>query len=96
MALAMREYNPDKRQIVLKKIDGKQPLSSMGLIDPRILNGENKLHALKDEKNIWSFKWQYGGLAAPMQQKFTTFTSLLDFAKVYFKKRNLDIVDVVY
>ena len=43
---------------------------------------------------LWAFKYDSGGLPEPLKQKFTSFKALFDFAKVYFLKRNLEIVEI--
>lgn len=84
------------RVLVLKVKDGEKAKSSTGLIDPRIFNGENKLHAVQDPKNLlWSFRYDAGGLPPPLKQKFTNFTTLLNHAKIYFSKRNIEIVEIL-
>jgi hypothetical protein len=90
-----KERNTD-RILILKPIEGKAPISSTGLVDTRLFSGENKLHAIQDPTNLlWSFKYESGGLPNPLQQRFTNFTTLLDFATKYFKKRNVEIVEVI-
>lgn len=84
------------RILILKPKEGEKVLSSTGLTDPRLFSGENKLHALKDLKsNLWSFKYEMGGLPESLKQKYTTFDRALQAAKNYFLRRNVDIVDVV-
>jgi hypothetical protein len=97
----MTRPNPKERKsdriLVIKPIDGKTPLSSTGLLDPRIFTGEgNNLHATMDTSNcIWYFKYENGGLPNELKQRFTSFNKLMDFAEIYFNKRNLKIVEVI-
>lgn len=86
----------DDRRLILKVVDGKKPLSTSGLIDPRLFSGEHNLRAVRDPQNsLWTIKYQYGILPNPLQQSFTTFQGLLDHANNYFAKRNLDIVEII-
>lgn len=84
------------RILVLKPIEGKNTLSSTGLVDPRLFNGDNKLHAVMNLQNTtWSFKYDAGGLPEPLKQKFTSFSKCLEHAKQYFTRRNIDITEVI-
>lgn len=86
----------DDRVLILKVIDGKKAVSSTGMIDTRLFTGENRLHAVIDERTgMWNMRYETGGLPGPLQQKFTTFEQLLEFAKQYFKTRNVEIVEVI-
>lgn len=84
------------RILVLKPIDGAKPLSSTGLVDTRLFTGENKLHAIMDDTNcMWRLKYDQGGLPPALKQTFTGFSKLIDYTKTYFKKRNIEIVDIL-
>lgn len=84
------------RILKIRPIEGQKTLSSTGLVDPRIFTGDNNLHAIQDPRNtLWGLKLEAGGLAEPLKQKFKTFDSLLEFVKVYFRKRNLEITEVI-
>lgn len=84
------------RVAVLEVMDGEKPLSSMGLTDPRLFTGENRLHIVKDtQRNIWAFKYEQGGVPEPLKQKFTDFGRALKHAQDYYKTRNIKIVDVI-
>jgi len=85
----------DERILVLQLIDGKAPISTMGLIDKRLFNGEDNLHAVMNPIDcLWSFKYSTGMLPGPLKQKFTSFAALKKFADGYFNKRNLLITEV--
>ena len=96
---AIQTMNKDRktdRIIVVKPKAGQKPMSSTGLVDPRIFTGENKLHAIKSEQNnLWSLKLEAGGLAEPLKQKFSNFPTLLNFVRQYFEKRNLEVTEVI-
>ena len=84
------------RLIALSVIDGKQPMSSTGLVDTRLFSGENKLHAIKDPQTcMWAFKYEQGGLPPALKsQRFTSFNALIKYAGDYFRKRNIEIKEV--
>lgn len=92
---------PDKarkkdRILVLKVKDGEKALSSTGLVDPRLFTGENKLHAIQNEQNnLWKFKYDAGAVPPALSETYTTFENMLQQAKVYFSKRNIEIVEVL-
>lgn len=79
------------RVLLLEPIDGK-PLSSKGLVDPRLFSGENKLHAIRtDNDQLWSFKYESGAVPEPLKQKYTSFGKLLKDAELYFATRNVRV-----
>lgn len=79
------------RVLLLEPIDGK-PLSSKGVVDPRLFTGENKLHAIRtDNDQLWSFKYEAGAVPEPLKDKFTSFSKLLKHAEVYFSTRNVRV-----
>lgn len=92
--------NPSARKsdriLVLRPIDGTKPKSSTGLVDPRLFNGTNALHAIQDPRTCnWYFKYEQGGLPEPLKQRFTSFNLALEHARVYYKSRNTQIVEVI-
>jgi hypothetical protein len=67
-----------------------------GIIDKRLFSGENKLHALMDTQTcLWSLKYEMGGLPNPLKQQFTSFSRLLTFVTEYFKRRNVEVKEVI-
>lgn len=87
-------YGWDK-VLKLKVIDDKAPLSSTGLVDRRLFTGQDNLHAVKDhETGLWNIKYTSGQLPDGLKGRFTNLTMLLRTAGDYFKKRNLEIVEV--
>jgi len=85
----------DDRILVLRPIDGKTALSSTGSVDKRLFNGENKLHAIYDDvKGMWTMHYDVGGLPGGLQHQFTEFSPLLEHARNYFKRRNVEITQV--
>lgn len=87
----------DDRLLVLRPMDGKKPTSSTGLVDPRLFTGDNKLHAKKDSGScLWYFKYDSGGLPPALKdQMFTSFKALMKYAEDYFRKRNVEIKEVI-
>ena len=86
--------SPD-RILVLKTIDDKKPLSSKGIVDPRLFTGENKLHAIMDiQTSLWRFKYDQGIVPPPLKCQFTSFTALKKHAEDYFRTRNIEIIEV--
>lgn len=84
------------RVLVLKTMDGKSPKDSRGIVDSRLFTGENKIHGVYDERTgLWNLRYETGALPGAMQQKFQTFTELEDFARKYFKTRNVEIIEVI-
>src|SRR5258705_4265787 len=85
----------EDRILVLKPIEGLGPRDSIGNIDHRLFKGGNKLHAIQDPRTcMWYFKYEDGNLQEALKQKFTNFKTLLDFARAYYLKRNIEIVEV--
>jgi len=85
------------RILKLKVIDGEKPISSLGLVDPRLFTGENKLHALlEDNSSLWHLKYDSGTLPAPLRQRFTGYSKLVTFVRDYFARRNVEVEEVIH
>lgn len=84
----------DDRILVLAPIEGQKPRGNNGIVDPRLFQGEDNLHAVLGPDNLWSMKYSKGTLPEPLRQRFTTFQRLLDYAEGYFKRRGVRIVEV--
>lgn len=94
--LSNPKLKSDDRLLVVKPMEGYKPLSSTGLVDPRLFSGENRLHAKKNAQGtLWEMKYDAGSVPELLKVKFTTFDQLYDYAKKYFNKRQLDIVEVI-
>jgi hypothetical protein len=95
---AQTELKAYDRIITLEPIDGKKPLSSTGLVDPRLFKqGEdgNKLRAVMDPSTcLWSMKYEKGGIPEGLAGSFTGINALLKAAEAYFLKRNIRITAV--
>ena len=84
------------RILVLSKIEGLPSLTSKGLVDDRLFNGGNRLHAIMDpEYGFWSVRYDEGLVPQPLQQRWTSFTRLFDFVSGYFKRRNIEIKEII-
>lgn len=95
----LQDVGPKERSsdriLMLKPIGGK-PVSSTGLVDPRLFKGENRLHlTMEPQTSIWYFKYDQGGLPEPLKQRFTSFRIAKEYATDYFKKRNVEITEVI-
>lgn len=85
----------EDRILVVKPIDGEKPLSSRGLLDSRLFQGTNTVHAIREnETGLWKVKFQQGVVPPPLKQHFTSLGTLLTFTRNYFANRNLEIVEV--
>ena len=98
LSLESKMRAPD-RVLMLELIDGKKPVSSTGLVDPRLFkDGEdaNRLHAVMDQETcLWSFKYEKGAVPpARKDMKFTGFKKAKQFAEDYFLKRNIKITEI--
>src|SRR5258705_5643303 len=64
--------------------------SVMGLVDPRLFTGENKLHA-KLVNGLWSLYYENGVVPASLKQQWTSWDKMYNFIHSYFDKRNITI-----
>lgn len=84
-----------ERQLILEVIDDKLPKSKMGMVDPDLMVGKNKLYCIKDPKvNHWFFKYDKGILPQSLKDRFTSFKLALKHAELYFRTRNIQIKEV--
>lgn len=85
----------DDRVLVLRPTEGLQARAADLSVDKGLFTGENNLHAVYDtNKGLWTMKYDRGALPGGLQNQFTLFSELLAHARVYFKKRNISIVEV--
>lgn len=78
----------------LKPMEGKKATNSRGDVDPRLLKGENHLHAVQDG-TLWKFKFESGEIPVALRQRWTTFSRALTAAKEYYGKHNVEITEVI-
>jgi hypothetical protein len=84
------------RVIKLKPREGEKPLNSKGMVDTRLFSGDNNIHVKMDKQSsLWYFEYDNGVLPQQLQQRFTSYSKALDFAKQYYDRRNVDVKEVV-
>ncbi len=84
------------RELKLKVMDDKAPVSSIGLLDKRLFKGDNSLWAVLDPHyGFWSFRFTHGQVPIELQNNWTTFQNALKDAKTYFAGRNVEIYEIV-
>lgn len=91
------KHRSTDRVLVLKTTPGKFSTSDAGLIDNRLFTGENKVRAIMDPTScLWSLKYDKGFPPASLRQrKYTSFSELFKHVEKSFKRRNIDIVEVI-
>ncbi len=98
MISPVNKMNTTDRVLKLELIEGKKPLSAIGMTDPRLFKeGEdsNKLHAVMDpETCLWTFRYEKGAVPSALKGSYTGFKALKKFAEGYFLQRNIKIVEV--
>lgn len=82
--------------LVLRPIEGKKALSSIGLLDPRLFKGGNSLHAVMDTQTcLWSLHYECGIPPEAFRQRFTSYSQLMKFVIEYMKGRNIEIAEII-
>ncbi len=94
------EPNPKERKsdrvLVVRPIPGKKQTSETGLTNTRIFTEGTNLHAIMNQRScLWGFKLDNGILAGGLKQQFTSFSKLKEHADSYFKRRGMEIVEVI-
>lgn len=85
----------DDRILILEPMEGRDPRDTRGLIDKRLFQGGNRLHAHKHpETGLWCFKYEIGGVPEALKQQFTSFNMLMKYATGYFETRNIKVTKV--
>lgn len=84
------------RILTLEVIDGKQPMSSTGLVDNRLFTGAQQLHLKMDPQTcLWYFQYSNTGLLPEaLKGVYTGFRPAIKFAENYFKSRNIRIKEI--
>lgn len=95
MVAKKENIRSDDRIIELKKIEGKHTLDSFGLVDNRLFNGENKLHATMEPNGLWYVYYDKGMVEPTLRVKFTNFPSLMKFLVDHYRKRNIQVKEVL-
>ncbi len=80
----------------IRPVDGKNPRSGTGMIDPGLFTGSNQLHIKRDPfSTLWHFQYEKGVLPPSLRASFTRYEKALDHVTRYFKNRNLQIVEII-
>ena len=95
--IAKREkVKKDDRILVLKVIDGEKPLSSIGMVDKKLLTGGNAMHAKHDpQTGTWSCSYEHGAIPEAISGKWMSYSQLLFDVEAYLKKRNIEVEKVI-
>lgn len=96
MIADMPEGNLRSTDRILKLERDKDNVSvknAAGVTDNRMFTGEQTLHLKMDpETTLWSFQYgQKGLLPGALTGRFTSFSKGLEYAQLYFKKRNVKV-----
>jgi hypothetical protein len=85
-----------ERTLIVRLKEGlKGAKTTTGMVDSRIFQGKENVVAVMDEQTcLWRLRYRAGILPEPLLQQFTSFEKLMKFAREYFGKRGMDIVDV--
>lgn len=85
------------RIFVLEKMEGKDAVSTKGLVDNRLFTGENKLHAKLDPTNSqWYLQYDSGLVPEALRDnRWTSFGKMKEYVEAYFNKRNIRIKQIV-
>ena len=90
------KMHSDQRYLIIRPMEGQHSLSSTGLVDNRVFQGGNTVYAMRDPlTDLWVIKFASGSPPGPLRQQFTTLPMLIEFARVYLAKRNLNLVEVI-
>lgn len=89
------KLNSGDRTIIVQPMEGKPTKTNTGLTDNRLFSGDNALHAIQEPNSLWYLKYEKGILPDPFKQKFTSFSRLYKFVEDYYKRRNIEIKEVV-
>jgi hypothetical protein len=84
------------RIFILAPIEGKSAKDVSGNSDARLFTGENSLHAILDIRTcLWSLKYKSGALPGGLQQQFTSWALLKKHVTDYYKKRNIEVKEII-
>jgi hypothetical protein len=82
----------DDRILILRPMPGKTARDINGRVDPRLFNGDNKLHIIyNNTTGMWGMRYDVGIPPEPLRQKFTMFGDAVETARLYFAKRDVEI-----
>jgi hypothetical protein len=90
------KMHSDNRTLVLKIVDGKKPLNSIGLVDARMFKGGNNLRAIREPMtSLWRLEYDSGILPQALRKKFTSINKLMTYVTDYMGKRNIRVEKIV-
>jgi hypothetical protein len=70
--------------------------ATSGMVDNRLFNKENNLHAKMDPTNCqWYLQYDSGILAEQLKGRWTSFSKLVDHVTDYFNKRNVRVKEII-
>jgi len=90
------KYNLAKEvELILKPAAGKTPKDVLGALDKRLYTGENTVTLSMDPQYcLWTVKYRYGAVPEKLQGRYTSYYKILELVTNYFKKRNVEIVEI--
>lgn len=84
------------RVFVLEKVEGTQGKSTSGMIDNRLFDGGNKLHAKLDPHSmLWSVNMDKGLVPQVLKQQWTSFPKLKDYVTSYYANRGVRVKEII-
>lgn len=95
MVATKANMRSDDRVIELNKIDGKHTIGTNGLVDNRLFTGENKLHAAMEPNGLWYVYYDKGFVEPALRVKFTNFPALMKFLVDHYRKRNIQVREIL-
>jgi hypothetical protein len=87
--------NQENDRVIIPVRREGNTMTDQGLVDNRIFNGGNRIHAVQDESGLWVLRYDSGSVPPALRQQFTSFSQLLKFLRSYFDKRNIDIKEII-
>jgi 3-methyladenine DNA glycosylase Tag len=84
--------NTEDRVFTFKYKEGKKPKDTM--VDPRLVDGKNKLFAIQDGAScLWFLQYEYGILPEFLRnKKFTRFDTLKQTVESYYGSRGYEVL----
>ena len=84
------------RILMLEKIEGEPTRNARGEVKNGMFNGEQKMHAIRDQgTNFWKLQMERGLLSETLKQQWTTFGKLKIYLDEYLKRRGLRIKEII-
>lgn len=94
-ATNLAKNNTYDRILKLRLIEGLTATSTSGSVDKRLFKDENSLHAKMDlEYGHWYVQYEKGTVPPSLQQRWTSFSKMLQYVTEYYKRRNVEIAEI--